>query len=538
MKYKQIWKTAAACLMAAVMLPGCSDEEGGGTTPTGDGLATLVVSLQAENSSEPVGTRAEDSDFEDLDEEPDDAYERKIENWWVVIFNGEGQYEDYLSNTKEGTSYDGPTGERSDITTSIKLPIGTYSLYAFANLRSLANGQEIINEIKNGSITKAELVANREDKTVGLQTSITDLLKNYNKPVNERPWIPMSSFVKTFELDENTAGQGVELPLYRMIGKVRIIVDNQMGQDISINSLSMGKFRTAGSMFLMPYDGLETIGDNIEMTKTMQPIFPENPTVSEGKGDYNYLLTDEEKSITEGNKKTYVFYVPETPIETQESGSSMTITIDIPEKGGSSTKSTSFDFIRRNDLLEIPLNVSNIETKIRYKTLTMPIGALGKEVVYGNPDGIAIMTDAVFTVEPDYTGPVEIEYEIESIANQTTGLQIKYLEEGGTIEGSEGFSNAVVTENKKGTNDYGLLIGSNGQSLENNTVIGIAPVVEDGIASPTKGSFIVNTQELQGDDDATIVLTLVVTYTKDGVSQDITIPYTIRVQNYSSTTTN
>ena len=26
MKYKQIWKTAAACLMAAVMLPGCSDE--------------------------------------------------------------------------------------------------------------------------------------------------------------------------------------------------------------------------------------------------------------------------------------------------------------------------------------------------------------------------------------------------------------------------------------------------------------------------------------------------------------------------------
>ena len=83
-----------------------------------------------------------------------------------------------------------------------------------------------------------------------------------------------------------------------------------------------------------------------------------------------------------------------------------------------------------------------------------------------------------------------------------------------------------------------MLIGSNGQSLENNTVIGIAPVVEDGIASPTKGSFIVNTQELQGDDDATIVLTLVVTYTKDGVSQDITIPYTIRVQNYSSTTTN
>ena len=77
MKYKQIWKTAAACLMAAVMLPGCSDEEGGGTVTPEDGYATLAISFYSVNSSEPVGTRAPGDPENTVEEENDYDYQHE-----------------------------------------------------------------------------------------------------------------------------------------------------------------------------------------------------------------------------------------------------------------------------------------------------------------------------------------------------------------------------------------------------------------------------------------------------------------------------
>lgn len=63
--------------MAAVMLPGCSDEEGGGTTNPEDKYRTLVISINSRSNAEPVGTRAEKDPI--TDQENDEPYERHID---------------------------------------------------------------------------------------------------------------------------------------------------------------------------------------------------------------------------------------------------------------------------------------------------------------------------------------------------------------------------------------------------------------------------------------------------------------------------
>ena len=52
-----------------------------------------------------------------------------------------------------------------------------------------------------------------------------------------------------------------------------------------------------------------------------------------------------------------------------------------------------------------------------------------------------------------------------------------------------------------------------------------------------KGTITVYTQDLAGDADATIELTLVARCTAEGVSTEVEIPYTIVIQNYDKTTT-
>ena len=139
-------KAMLAALLLSPFLLACSEDEGGGEQVTGDGYATLVVSIQAERTSEPVGTRAAGDPTET--EEEENIYERQIEHWWVLIYNDEG-FVDYLSDTK-GSTATTPSGDDSQFSTSIELPIGTYRLYGFANLGSL-NETDLITNLQNGT---------------------------------------------------------------------------------------------------------------------------------------------------------------------------------------------------------------------------------------------------------------------------------------------------------------------------------------------------------------------------------------------------
>lgn len=522
--HKKIWKNAAACLLAALMFPGCSDDEGGGTTPTGDGLATLVVTLQAENSSEPVGTRAEGNPSEDTDGTHEDDYERKIENWWVLIYDEAGTFIDYLSNNKNSPASE-PSGEDSQFTTSIELPIGKYRLYGFANLNSLIEADELIKSIESG-IDESLLVA-EEDNGSGQAVNLGNVLKRFN--AEEKPnSIPMSAYSQEIILSEDETKNNVSLGLYRMIGKVQVTVTNQTGEPINMKSLSMGNFRTSGTNFLMPYAEL----NKFDITIIKQPIFPSETTPK--YESYTYTVTDDKKQIANNANQTYTFYVPETPQAGQSNADPMKITFDI-EKREPSTRDTDFDFVRRNDLLDIPVTISKIDSKLTYKNLNMPIGGIPEEIITESVGGISI--DAPCYVVAQKAGRLEIEYKFTTIAEYgETDIQIRYPKQ---INSALNYSEATLTDNIKGSNDYGLVIDNDGNVIQNGSPITLTPSTINEtndtyiLGGPT-GTLTIYTQELANNATATINLKLVAVCTNAGGSTEVEIPYTITIQNYSN----
>ena len=519
------------------MLPGCSDEEGGGTTPTGDGLATLVVSLQAENSSEPVGTRAAGDPTET--EEEENNYERQIEHWWVLIYNDEG-FVDYLSDTNSPATT--PSGDDSEFSTSIELPIGSYRLYGFANLGTLED-TDLISSLTNGSVSESDLVADRAT-LAGKAVNLGDVLEKFNVAADSRPTIPMSSYSEKITLEEDAQNE-VTLELYRMIGKVRLEVTNQTGNSITLNKFSMKNFRMAGNIFLMPYDGLDKVGKDEIMTDAMQPIFPKGAATTATYGAYTYTVNEEIEN-NNSQPKRYSFYVSETPQEGQENGSSpMMLSFDIQGRPEESIRQTIFNFVRRNDLLKIPVNISNIDTKISYSNQDTPIGGL-PNVVWQTEDGISI-DEPIYVVAPrDDAGPVEIQYEFQTIANYgVEDIHIRY--KATNVNTGLAYSEATVVSNVEDGKDYGLLIDPEKMTvLPNDTEITLVPDGETTTSDDNtetiggaKGKILVYTQELTNNASATIRLNLVAICTnEDQTTTEVEIPYTIVVQNYSSTTTN
>lgn len=526
MKYKQIWKTAAACLMAAVMLPGCSDEEGGGTVTPEDGYATLAISFYSVNSSEPVGTRAP-GDPEDTVEEEND-YERWIDDWWVLIYNSEGTFVDYLSNTKNSEASE-PVGEDSRFTTYIELPVGTYHLYGFANLNTLEEAETLLADIEEW--TEGDLKAER-GTFAGKAVNLGNVLTKFND-VAERPAIPMSAYMEEVTLSVGGTNEA-ELGLYRMIGKVSVTISNQTGEPIDLDALSMRNFRTAGNIFLMPYDGLDKLRDEF-VSSSMQPIFPGSGTAS--CAPYEYQVVENEQ-ITNGEEKTYSFYIPETPQEGQENNGSspMKISFNIPQKGGPNERDTEFDFVRRNDWLNIPVNVSTIDSRLEYRTQNMPIGGLPEVVLSTSTDGILVGSPNTVTVSK--AGPIEFKYSFTTIAGfNNTEINIRY--DGSEINTGLNYSHAELTQNG-GENSVGLIIDPNtGTAMSVPAEITLTPdnIIDDSnpqqVLGNASGTLTVHTQELGNAASATIEVRLVAVCTDSttGTTSEVEIPYTIIINN-------
>ena len=413
--YKHMVAVASALLLALSVLPACSDDEGGGPGEE-EGFATLVVSLQASSNSEPIGTRAAGDPTETEEEEND--YEREIENWWVLIYNNDG-FVDYLSNRKQSSATT-PAGDDSKFSTSIKLPVGAYRLYGFANLNSVNDADKFLQQLERGAINESNLVADRTS-LAGQAININNVLERFNVSSDTRPSIPMSSYSKSVNLLANEQNT-VTLELYRMIGKVRVEITNQTGRDIDLDGLSMSFFRTTGDIFLMPYSGLDSVGTNV-MSNTMAPIFPKGSTSN--YEEYEYPVAENEKIAVNTTGK-YSFYVPETPLEGQANNgaSPMTITFNVPQKNGENTRETVFDFVRRNDLLKIEATLANIDSRLVYSNRNMPIGGIPKTILQ-TEDGIQI--NIPIQVVASHTGPIEIQYELKGISNYTDqNIQIRY----------------------------------------------------------------------------------------------------------------
>ena len=509
--YKHIAAIATSLLFAFSVLPACSDGEGGGTIEE-EQLYTLTIALNASSNYTPV-TRADVPEW--VDEA--DVYERWIEKCWVVLFDGNGTC--VASVNTDNFIPDGTEDNNEQLVsqTSVELPAGTYTGYAFANLNNLtAESQSVISLLEGdlASITKEKL-----NTTV----SLIDAKENFTLAEGGKS-IPMSSYETPITVQANTENTA-RVVLFRMLGKVEITITDQTGNDETktLKSLSMGNFRN-GPIHLLPYSEGEIDLNNITVAdqELLQPKF-DLITDNTGVGTYRHTVTlpanGETIDPTDGN--TYTFYAFETGTESN-TNAALSISIGVNDRPAS-VRPTDFSFMRRNDWLRIPVAITNIESVFRFKNMRMPIGGLPYEIVYGEDDGIQILVDAVNEVDPDYAGPVQIEVEVKSINNSITPT-ILYTNT--TAAGSER-SAAILTDNTDG-----LLINKDtGEPLANETDFDVV-ASPDEPTNAAKAYFEVWTQELANDADATIKLTLIAEYGDTEPKSRIEIPYTIRIQNY------
>ena len=187
-------RTAAVAftLLLLSFLPACSDENGGNSPDIPDGkLYTLTIHLQPSANHTPATkatTKAEE------DEVPDNAYERKLEHWWLLVYgiHPDTRLDGLIDVISDETYKTNSTGEDSKTPVTLELPIGEYRLYALANLNSLDNGEELIKKLKDKSIAEDEL----KEATANLKE-----INNFNPTGGSaRQAIPMSSYLSLIHI--------------------------------------------------------------------------------------------------------------------------------------------------------------------------------------------------------------------------------------------------------------------------------------------------------------------------------------------------
>lgn len=531
--YKHMVAVASALLLALSVLPACSDDEGGGADVPEAQYAKLVISLGSLDNATPAATKALDADgyieSDIIDADADDSdYEHHIDKWWLLVLHQEGstyQFDRLISNS--------PTANNAhpDSETSIEMELlidDTYKFYAFANLDGLKKGNEVIDWIEK-SLSETSF-SEEEFQKKGVE--LLDM-NSYHEGEGSS-YIPMSSYgyTVTVKADNNS----LRIPLIRLLGKVELDVTNSSGKDVTIEQLTMGKFREAGAIYLLPYD--VATGDNgtgnLMITETSDErklLNPSFPTASESMGKDWSLPNDAEKvlSASTTNKRTYTFYINETGNQNQASDGAKDMTIAMQVSGiekDETEQDTRFFFIRRNDWLRIPILISNAQTTITVAQRHMPIGGVPAELFFDNG---AIIADQTVTL--DHAGIVTIGYALKEINGQTNGWSLKYLQS--TYQPGEQFCMAQVEDNPNGL----ILVRDDDKDDESQKNIWIdLDWLDDSQkgfnlqpteGSTTSGSFKLRIQEL-ASGTAKVKLTLVATHTS---GQEITLPYTITL-NY------
>ena len=518
MKYKQIWKTAAACLMAAVMLPGCSDEEGGGTVNPEDKYRTLVVSINSRSNAEPVGTRAETVV---TDEENDEEYERHIDKWWLLVTKpaeGEGNYtidrvitsDNY--NTLEDITVSGPTGLDSEMQIGLEVEIGeTYEFFAMANLNHLENWDTEV---------KAQVEAwNNSDATFS-PAALNAEMKGMTEYTGET-YIPMTSYGYTQTITEGTTElETGPIELIRLLGKVTLNVTNLTGSTIELQSLSMGDFRSTGDIYLFPYD--VNGGTNYllreDILKDYNPSFPSN---TEDFSSTPFVSTATNIESGEDNAQSFVAYVNETG----NGNGDFTITSVIPGRNSDPINS-GFSFVRRNDWLQIPIQITDVDVTINFDQQHSPIGGTPGSV--NIPEGAQIPIGTCIT---EHGGDITVTFTLNSVSSMENAY-LSFYSGSDWMSGTQ-FTDAILISNTSDAdNEEPILInlpaaGNTNVPWEATDVVAF-PITYTG-EQPTSGSFTVTAQELAESTTgrAEIELTLVIT----NGTQEMAIPYTIVITN-------
>ena len=512
--YNQLMAVAAGLCLCWLCVA-CGEDRGGDLPDDDPNSCVVTITLRTSRSARPPQTKA----GETITWEDDDEYERDITDWLVVAYDDENaELAGYTS--REGTwtpDVNDPDDSHTEV--EMRLPLGKYSFYAFANLQSLEDGTSLYQKI-TGAHSLAELSEVKIlDSGTSIDTRNEEKKGKFGGEEASRKRIPMSSYATKAPVSENGENTA-DVTLFRMLGKVRIDLYNRMGttENVTLEKLSMGQFRK-GPIWLLPY------GDGPELPE----IGPNFPEYKEGVEFLTYTIV-ENGSIalptSPDESRSYPFYQYETSYaNTDDSDRDFTISVKAGKKELTDYK-IDFNWMRRNDFLTIPIYISNIETTLSWSESRMPIGGLPEKKVYGPDNGIQVGTPFACTV--NHAGDVTVEYELESIAGiGDDDLALKYNPSGEQVSGQKFCEATLVNNTATAGQTVGLLIDKNNVVLEDNAEITLTL----DKTNPRKGSFTVRTQELGNASSAEIKLTLVATYGTETPKREIEIPYTIIITN-------
>ncbi len=533
-----------AAIVAGLCLCGlftACGEDRGGDLPDDDPNSCLVtITLRASLPIRPPQTKAGEA----ISWENDDEYERDITDWLVVAYDESGVLAGYTSS--EGTYNKNDDNSRTSV--DMRLPVGTYRFYAFANLASLEGGEALLEQIKNTNSNPGDLGLSEEaltravnilasgnsidgrNGTLGGKFGGTD-----TEGTGNRLRIPMSSYAQEHTLAPAPAPNTFKIPLIRMIGKIRVEITNNLSQAITVNRLDIMNLRKGSlPIWLLPWgnENYLEFKDNKDLEEPLAPSFPKdaNPPVVSLEDLYTESIKpgDNEKEIQakpvdgeNGSKRAYIRYIPETNAAVGENGGGIHLGVEI--EGRPRTEHlTGFDFVRRNDLLVIPVLITNITTNLEVAEQRLPIGVYPTALVYGEKTGVQILTPVEHTLQA--AGDLSIRFEISSIEGVTGDFTIKGLPQEGTVTETAKISSIQVKSDEKR-----LITAVNGEDCDKKQRFYLP---EASIKEGKKGSFTIRTRELGGNVDATVILTLIINYYVGQEKQEMQIPYTIKIRNY------
>lgn len=532
--YNQLMAVAAGLCLCWLCVA-CGEDRGGDLPDDDPNSCVVTITLRTSRSARPPQTKA----GETITWEDDDEYERDITDWLVVAYDDENaELAGYTSSNGTWTpDINDPDDSHTEV--EMKLPLGKYSFYAFANLQSLEDGTSLYQKITGGyslaDLSEVKIL----DSGMSIDTRNEEKKGKFGGEEASRKRIPMSSYAQEYTLKPAPAENKLEIPLIRMIGKVQVEITNNLDKSITVNQLDIMNLRKGSlPIWLLPWgnnkyletagnDGAERLAPDLPTGEVVaeEHLFDEKIIPSEANKEDNIVPAKIKDGAEGHNIKTYTRYIPEGNAGAKE------ILLGVDIEGRPRTEhTTSFGFVRRNDLLIIPVLITNITTKLEVAEQRLPIGVYPTALVYGEKTGVQILTPVEHTLQA--AGDLSIRFEISNIDGVTGDFSIKGYEvnEGGNVA-TEKYS-SVSWENASADKPLITAINVDGTSFETDAELDIPEAALTGQGGLKKaGSFTIRTQELGGEADATVVLTLVIKY-GENMEQEMQIPYTIQIRNY------
>lgn len=402
------------------MFPSCSDDEGGGGDVQDDRYRTLMITLNSLGNSE-VGTRAESED-DVIDPDYDDSFdEHYISRYWLVVLKQDTESQEFkvdrvIDSEDPESAPPGNSNENSETELGVEVEVGqTYRFYALANLDGLANGTDVIaalDALKSGDSF---------DPTKIINATVKDMDK-YPHDTEGQSYIPMTSYGYDETITPATThltddeGNPESIALIRLVGKATVSIDNLTAKEVKLSSLTMQPMRK-GDIFLFPYD--VAADTRYLLDEEMSEIYP--PEFGESEGEpYDIEFVENEISIPANTKKEDIVYsyLPET---SWDDNADLTVTSKVTDRNPY-PQSIHTSFVRRNDWIRIPMQITPITAEFTVKQEHMPIGGIPAEINFPAYE----VTIPIISCTTDHAGKITITYTIKDYENLFTNPTISY----------------------------------------------------------------------------------------------------------------